>query len=86
MWKTAGDSGSKSSGVFARVIHTSVTDIVWHSGRIVKPALAEKVGYMAAAARTMVLEDESDVAQRLRIGVREAFVSALNVARAGNFP
>jgi methionyl aminopeptidase len=46
---------------------------------------AEKAGYMADAARTMVLEGESDVAQRLRACVREAFMSALKVARAGNF-
>src|SRR6185295_14448967 len=45
---------------------------------------AEKGGYMADAARTVVLGGESGVARRLRLCVREAFTSALSMARAGN--
>jgi methionyl aminopeptidase len=45
---------------------------------------AEKAGYMADAARTMVLEGEPGVARRLRGCVRTAFRSALRVACAGN--
>jgi methionyl aminopeptidase len=45
---------------------------------------AEKAGYMADAARTMVLESEPGDARRLRACVRTAFRSALRVACAGN--
>ncbi len=45
---------------------------------------AEKDGYMADAARTVIIGEGSDCAQRLAECVRDAFVKALTVARAGN--
>ena len=80
---------------FPGTVLISVNDEVVHgipgsrrleAGDVLKlDVTAEKAGYMADAARTMVLEGASDVAQRLRACVREAFMSALKVARAGNF-
>jgi methionyl aminopeptidase len=80
---------------FPGTVLISVNDEVVHgipgsrrleAGDVLKlDVTAEKAGYMADAARTMVLEGASDVARRLRACVREAFMSALKVARAGSF-
>ena len=79
---------------FPGTVLISVNDEVVHgipgarrlaAGDVLKlDVTAEKAGYMADAARTVVLGGESDVARRLRLCVREAFASALKVARAGN--
>jgi methionyl aminopeptidase len=45
---------------------------------------AEKNGYMADAARTVVLDGAPEVGRRLRACVHKAFKNALKVARAGN--
>jgi methionyl aminopeptidase len=53
-------------------------------GDIVKlDVTAEKDGYVADAARTVIVETGSDTATRLKACVRSAFRKALGVARAG---
>jgi methionyl aminopeptidase len=55
------------------------------AGDVVKlDVTAEKHGYMADAARTVVVGEESELAGRLRRCSEEAFAAALLVARAGN--
>ena len=78
---------------FPGTVLISVNDEVVHGipgarrlehGDVVKlDVTAEKEGYMADAARTIVLEGEQEIARRLRACVRGAFMSALKVARAG---
>jgi methionyl aminopeptidase len=78
---------------FPGTVLISVNDEVVHGvpgarrlerGDVVKlDVTAEKDGYMADAARTIVLEGELEIARRLRACVRGAFMSALKVARAG---
>jgi methionyl aminopeptidase len=79
---------------FPGTVLISVNDEVVHgipgarrleSGDLVKlDVTAEKDGYVADAARTVVLEGGSDVARELRACARAAFTGALRVARAGN--
>jgi methionyl aminopeptidase len=79
---------------FPGTVLISVNDEVVHGipgsrrlepGDVVKlDVTAEKNGYMADAARTIVLQSDSPIAHRLRTCVRAAFTSALGVARAGN--
>lgn len=79
---------------FPRTILISVNDEVVHGvpgvrrlerGDVVKlDVTAEKDGYMADAARTVVLDGAPDRARRLRACAEAAFVRALSVARAGN--
>lgn len=78
---------------FPGTVLISVNDEVVHGvpgsrrlrrGDVVKlDVTAEKGGYMADAARTVVLEGESEAGRRLRTCVRSAFARALKVARAG---
>jgi methionyl aminopeptidase len=79
---------------FPGTVLISVNDEVVHgipgsrrleAGDVLKlDVTAEKAGYMADAARTMVLEGASEVARQLCGCVRTAFRRALKVARAGN--
>lgn len=79
---------------FPRTILISVNDQVVHGipgartlerGDVVKlDVTAEKDGYMADAARTVVLDGASPRALRLRDCAEAAFAGALPVARAGN--
>jgi methionyl aminopeptidase len=79
---------------FPGTILISVNDEVVHGipgarrlqrGDVVKlDVTAEKNGYMADAARTVVLDGASDRALRLRACAEAAFEQALTVARAGN--
>ena len=78
---------------FPRTVLISVNDEIVHGipgarrlmpGDIVKlDVTAEKNGYVADAARTVVLDGAPDVAYRLAACVRAAFEAALDVARAG---
>jgi methionyl aminopeptidase len=78
---------------FPGTVLISVNDEVVHgipgsrrvkAGDVLKlDVTAEKAGYMADAARTIVLEGESEVARRLCGCVQQAFTSAMSVARAG---
>jgi methionyl aminopeptidase len=78
---------------FPGTVLISVNDEVVHGipgtrrlerGDVVKlDVTAEKDGYMADAARTIVLEGEQEIARHLRACVRNAFMGALAVARAG---
>jgi methionyl aminopeptidase len=78
---------------FPGTVLISVNDEVVHGvpgsrrlrrGDLVKlDVTAEKDGYMADAARTVVLEGESEIARQLRACVRSALARALKVARAG---
>jgi methionyl aminopeptidase len=53
-------------------------------GDIVKlDVTAEKDGYIADAARTVIIESGSEMARQLRVCARRAFRNALSVARAG---
>lgn len=55
------------------------------AGDVVKlDVTAEKNGYVADAARTVVLEDAPEVARRLAACAKSAFEAALEVARVGN--
>lgn len=79
---------------FPRTVLISVNDEVVHgipgprrleSGDLVKlDVTLEKDGYIADAARTVIVGPGSDVAQRLAACARAAFTSALAVAKAGN--
>jgi methionyl aminopeptidase len=79
---------------FPGTVLISINDEVVHGipgarrlelGDLVKlDVTAEKDGYVADAARTVVLEGGSDVARELRACARAAFAGALRVARAGN--
>jgi methionyl aminopeptidase len=79
---------------FPRTVLISVNDEVVHGipgsrllrrGDVVKlDVTAEKNGYVADAARTVVLDGAPDVAQRLATCARTAFEAALFEARAGN--
>jgi methionyl aminopeptidase len=54
------------------------------AGDLVKlDVTVEKDGYVADAARTVIVESGSDVARRLIACARDAFAAALSVARAG---
>lgn len=78
---------------FPGTVLISVNDEVVHGipgsrrlerGDVVKlDVTAEKDGYMADAARTIVLDGGSEIARQLRTCVRGAFSSALKVASAG---
>ena len=78
---------------FPGTVLISVNDEVVHGvpgsrrlerGDVVKlDVTAEKDGYMADAARTVVLEGGSDLARRLSACARAAFAQALDAARAG---
>ncbi len=78
---------------FPGTVLISVNDEVVHGvpgprrlarGDLVKlDVTAEKDGYVADAARTVVLERGSHVAHRLRACVRAAFARGLDAARAG---
>ena len=92
------DKGARSAPAmvygFPGTILISVNDEVVHGipgtrrldrGDVVKlDVTAEKDGYMADAARTVVLDGASDRAVRLRDCAEAAFRQALTVARAGN--
>jgi methionyl aminopeptidase len=92
------DHGARSAPAmvygFPGTILISVNDEVVHGipgarrlgrGDVVKlDVTAEKHGYMADAARTVVLDGASDRAVRLRACAEAAFGQALTVARAGN--
>ena len=79
---------------FPRTVLISVNDEVVHgipgprplaAGDIVKlDVTAEKNGYVADAARTVVLDGAAAVARRLAACARSAFEAALDAARAGN--
>jgi methionyl aminopeptidase len=79
---------------FPRTVLISVNDEVVHgipgprrleSGDLVKlDVTVEKDGYVADAARTVVVGAASDLAGRLSLCARDAFAAALGVARAGN--
>jgi methionyl aminopeptidase len=79
---------------FPGTVLISVNDEVVHGipgprrlqgGDVVKlDVTAEKHGYVADAARTVIVGDESELAGRLRRCSEEAFTAALRVARAGN--
>jgi methionyl aminopeptidase len=78
---------------FPGTVLISVNDEVVHgipgprrleTGDLVKlDVTVEKDGYVADAARTVIVESGSDVATRLAACAREAFAAALRVARAG---
>jgi methionyl aminopeptidase len=78
---------------FPGTVLISVNDEVVHgvpgarrlaSGDVVKlDVTAEKNGYMADAARTVLVGGATDAAERLRACVRAAFERAMTVARAG---
>jgi methionyl aminopeptidase len=78
---------------FPRTVLISVDDEIVHGipgprrlmpGDIVKlDVTAEKNGYVADAARTVVLDGAPDVAYRLAACARAAFEAAVDVARAG---
>jgi methionyl aminopeptidase len=80
---------------FPGIVLISVNDEVVHGvpgsrqlarGDIVKlDVTAEKAGYVADAARTIVLDGASDTVRRLKICAEAAFAAALDVARAGRF-
>jgi methionyl aminopeptidase len=79
---------------FPGTVLISVNDEIVHgvpgprrllAGDLVKlDVTVEKNGYMADAARTVVLADVPDVGRRLAACARAAFAAALDVARAGN--
>jgi methionyl aminopeptidase len=79
---------------FPKTVLISVNDEIVHGipgdrrlrdGDIVKlDVTAEKEGYIADAARTVVLDGASDAARRLAACAKAAFEAALPVARAGN--
>lgn len=79
---------------FPRTVLISVNDEIVHgipgdrrlaAGDIVKlDVTAEKGGYVADAARTVVLEGATERCHRLARCAKEAFDAALAVARAGN--
>ena len=79
---------------FPGTVLISVNDEIVHGipgrrrlerGDVVKlDVTAEKDGYVADAARTVVLEGGSETAHRLRRCAEEAFTAALGVARVGN--
>jgi methionyl aminopeptidase len=79
---------------FPRTVLISVNDEIVHGvpgarrlrhGDIVKlDVTAEKDGYVADAARTVVLDGAPAIAYRLAACARAAFDAALDVARAGN--
>lgn len=79
---------------FPGTVLISVNDEVVHGipgsrrierGDVVKlDVTAEKEGYMADAARTVIVDAGSELAERLAGCVRDAFARALTVARAGN--
>ena len=78
---------------FPGTVLISVNDEVVHgipgtcrleTGDLVKlDVTVEKDGYVADAARTVIVESGSDVAVRLAACARDAFAAALSVARAG---
>jgi methionyl aminopeptidase len=78
---------------FPKTVLISVNDEVVHgipgprrlaAGDLVKlDVTVEKDGYVADAARTVIVASGSDLAQRLAACARAAFASALAVARAG---
>jgi methionyl aminopeptidase len=78
---------------FPGTVLISVNDEVVHgipgtrqleAGDLVKlDVTVEKDGYVADAARTVIVESGSDVARRLIACARDAFAAALSVARAG---
>jgi methionyl aminopeptidase len=55
-----------------------------HGDLVKLDVTAEKNGYIADAARSVVVSPESDTARRLVLCARAAFEAALAVARAGN--
>jgi methionyl aminopeptidase len=79
---------------FPKTVLISVNDEIVHGipgrrvlrrGDVVKlDVTAEKDGYIADAARTVVLEGANDVSKRLAKCAEAAFDAALLVARAGN--
>jgi methionyl aminopeptidase len=78
---------------FPGTVLISVNDEVVHgipgprrleAGDLVKlDVTVEKDGYVADAARTVIVEAGSELARRLAACAREAFEAALNVAKAG---
>jgi methionyl aminopeptidase len=91
-------SGARSAPAltygFPKTVLISVNDEIVHGipgsrrlqrGDIVKlDVTAEKDGYVADAARTVVLDGATDATRRLAACAEAAFVAALGVARAGN--
>jgi methionyl aminopeptidase len=79
-----GFPGSALISINDEVVHGVPGDRPLARGDVVKlDVTAEKNGYMADAARTVIVEAGSEVARRLRLCVRQAFERALRVARAG---
>jgi methionyl aminopeptidase len=79
-----GFPGSALISINDEVVHGVPGDRPLARGDVVKlDVTVEKNGYMADAARTVIVEAGSEVARRLRLCVRQAFERALRVARAG---
>ena len=79
-----GFPGTVLISVNDEIVHGIPGARVLHGGDVVKlDVTAEKDGYMADAARTVLVGDTSDVAGRLRACAEMAFANALDVAQAG---
>jgi methionyl aminopeptidase len=79
-----GFPGSALISVNDEIVHGVPGSRVLERGDVVKlDVTTEKDGYMADAARTVIVGPGSDEAQRLRRCARRAFERALTVARAG---
>jgi methionyl aminopeptidase len=79
-----GFPGSALISVNDEIVHGVPGSRVLERGDVVKlDVTTEKDGYMADAARTVIVGPGSDDAQRLRRCARRAFERALTVARAG---
>jgi methionyl aminopeptidase len=79
-----GFPGTALISINDEVVHGVPGDRAVARGDVVKlDVTAEKDGYMADAARTVIVDAGTDEAQRLRRCARRAFERALAVARAG---
>ena len=82
---TYGFPGTVLISVNDEIVHGIPGRRLLKRGDIVKlDVTAEKDGYVADAARTVVLDGASQTARQLAQCAREAFEAALAVARAGN--
>lgn len=83
--RTYGFPGTVLISVNDEIVHGIPGRRVLKRGDIVKlDVTAEKDGYVADAARTVVLDGASQTARQLAQCAEEAFEAALKVARAGN--
>src|SRR5512134_969175 len=79
-----GFPGSALISVNDEVVHGLPGPRRLNRGDVVKlDVTVEKDGYVADAARTVIVESGSDTASRLKSCARSAFRKALGVARAG---